>query len=99
MSVRYDGSHIIMWGKDGSDYELWRLDYNGCLRNKKYPNYCLGSGLTLHTEHDILEEQQRWRFNNGYLQTKVNRQDLIPLKAFENLFLGRSRKGVECDLE
>ena len=75
LSLRYDGSHVVMWGKDGSDYELWRLDYNGCLRNRKYPNYCLGSGLTLHIEHEILEEQQRWSFNNGYLQTKVNRQE------------------------
>ena len=74
MTVRPDGTYLYMHGKDHAhDNQLWRLEYNGCLRNKKYMDYCLTSagGVELQMEHEILEEKQRWKFENGYLVTKV----------------------------
>ena len=71
LSARYDGTNLVMWGKShGSDreYELWRLENNGCLRNKKYPKKCLGTGAQLHTEHEYLEADQKWNFKEGILE-------------------------------
>ena len=75
LSARYDGTHVVMWGKRyGSDreYELWRLENNGCLRNKKYPKKCLGSGVQLRTEHDFLQSDQKWKFDEGILERETD---------------------------
>ena len=97
LSVRYDGSHVVMWGKSsGSDleYELWRLENNGCLRNKKYPNKCLGTGAQLHTEHDFLQKSQKWTFEAGILERESDNHVLNVIWADEPLLPVTDGAGV-----
>ena len=72
LTMRTDGTYVYMLGKKVQDDRLWRLENNGCLRVKKYPNYCLSSsGPGLALEHEILEKTQIWEYSNGLIRNGV----------------------------
>ena len=61
-----DHHHTWMSHKSGHDYQLWRLEANGCLRSKKYEDKCLGlethsnGGQPYLQDDEGLPSQQWW---------------------------------------
>ena len=41
MTMMLDARSILMYGKDHHSGQHWRIDGNGCLRNKEHPTRCL----------------------------------------------------------
>ena len=55
---------------------MWRLEHDGCLRNKAHRDRCLGlethttgGGVVLQPEQGI--DSQRWKFENKYIENLV----------------------------
>merc|ERR1712142_971947 len=44
ISVEPDKTHIWMQHKHGRDDQMWRIEHDGCLRNKAHMDRCLGIG-------------------------------------------------------
>ena len=76
LTVEPDQHHCWMSHKTGKDGQLWRLEYDGCLRNKAHMDKCLGlethttgGGVYLQVEQGI--DSQRWKYENKYLVNLV----------------------------
>ena len=77
LTVEPDKHHVWMHGKTGNDNQMWRLEDNGCLRNKAHMDRCLGtvehivgSGLDLQIDGGGIGSQQ-WRYKDKYLVNLV----------------------------
>ena len=65
LTVADDRSHLWMFEKKGQDKQFWRLEDNGCLRNKAHDKKCLG--LDRNTVGGIpvlggLDNSQGWKY-------------------------------------
>jgi len=72
LTVEPDNHHCWMAHKQDKDGQLWRLEDNGCLRNKAHMDRCLGlethttgGGVYLQVEEGI--DSQRWKYENKYI--------------------------------
>jgi len=73
LTVQPDGRHVWMSHKQGKDKQMWRLEHDGCLRNKAHMDRCLGlethttgGGVVLQPEQGI--DSQRWKYENKYIE-------------------------------
>ena len=85
LTVEPDKHHVWMHGKTGNDNQMWRLEDNGCLRNKAHMDRCLGtvehivgSGLDLQIDGGGIGSQQ-WRYKDKYLVNLVLSNSLLIL--------------------
>lgn len=60
----------------GKDYQMWRLEAGGCLRNKEHMDRCLGlethttgGGVYLQVDEGI--DSQKWKYENKYIVNLV----------------------------
>ena len=72
ISVEPDKTHIFMQHKHGRDSQMWRLEHDGCLRNKAHMDRCLGIGdnaqgavPSLYKDEELLDIE-RWKYTNDY---------------------------------
>merc|ERR1712066_841648 len=73
LTVEPDKRHIWMAHKQhAAGYQMWRLEDNGCLRNKEHMDRCLGidghnsgSGVSLQIDNDLLIHH--WKYEDKYL--------------------------------
>merc|ERR1712117_235603 len=72
LTVEPDNHHCWMAHKQGKDGQLWRIEHDGCLRNKAHMDRCLGlethttgGGVYLQVDEGI--DSQKWKYENKYL--------------------------------
>jgi len=72
LTVEPDQHHCWMAHKQGKDYQMWRLEAGGCLRNKEHMDRCLGlethttgGGVYLQVDEGI--DSQKWKYENKYI--------------------------------
>ena len=71
ITVEPDNTHIFMQHKHRKDNQMWRLEHDGCLRNKAHMDRCLGIGDNAQGAVPSLYEDngldiERWKYTDDY---------------------------------
>ena len=95
LTVEPDNRHCWMAHKQNNDMQMWRLEDNGCLRNKAHMARCLGleshtNGGQVYLQIDEGIDSQKWKYESKYIVNLVGDTYYYHYESYES-FLSSPR--------